>query len=73
MALLSVLPLMPSIAADVAQAIAQHAATLGPRTLLLVFGDHGFTLDKDGVPAAGGSSPEEVLVPAFAFLVGEAH
>jgi hypothetical protein len=68
-----VLPLMPSIAADVAATIAKHALTLAPRTLLFVFGDHGFTLGRDGAPEAGGASPEEVLVPAFAFLTGEAH
>jgi hypothetical protein len=67
------LPLFPSIATDVAAAIAKHALTLAPRTLLFVFGDHGFTLGRDGVPSSGGSSPEEVLVPAFAFLTGEAH
>jgi len=68
-----VLPLLPTIAADVAAAIAKHAMTLAPRTLLFVFGDHGFTLGRDGAPMAGGASPEEVLVPAFAFLIGEAH
>ncbi len=68
-----VLALLPSIAEDVAAAIAKHAVTLAPRTLLLVFGDHGFTIGRDGLPCSGGSSPEEVLVPAFAFLVGEAH
>jgi len=68
-----VLPLLPSIATDVAAVIAKHAMTLAPRTLLLVFGDHGFTIGRDGSASSGGSSPEEVLVPAFAFLVGEAH
>ena len=68
-----VLPLLPSIASDVGAAVAKHALTLAPRTLLLVFGDHGFTLAKDGAAASGGSSPEEVLVPAFAFLVAESH
>jgi hypothetical protein len=68
-----VLPLLPSIAADVAASLAKHASTLAPRTLLFVFGDHGFTLGRDGAPSSGGSTPEEVLVPAFAFLVGEAH
>jgi hypothetical protein len=67
------LPALPEIAGDVADAISRHAMTLQARTLLFVFGDHGFTLDRDGAPHAGGASPEEVLVPAFAFLVGETH
>ncbi len=65
--------LLPSIAEDVAAAIAKHARSLAPRTLLFVFGDHGFTLERDAEPSSGGASPEEVLVPAFAFLMGEAH
>jgi len=69
----SALPLLPGIAAEVAGVIAKHALTLAPRTLLFVFGDHGFTLGRDGEPQSGGASPEEVLVPAFGFLVGEAH
>jgi hypothetical protein len=68
-----VLPLLPQIAADVAETIAKHASLLGPRTLLFVFGDHGFTLARDGAPSSGGASPEEVLVPAFAFLLGASH
>ena len=66
-------PLLGSIATEVAAVISKHAATLAPRTLLFVFGDHGFTFDARGAPSHGGASPEEVLVPAFAFLVGEAH
>ena len=66
-------PLFASIAAEVAAVIGKHAATLAPRTLLFVFGDHGFTLDQHGAPIHGGASPEEVLVPAFAFLVGDSH
>jgi hypothetical protein len=43
-----------------------------------VFGDHGFKLDPldaDSTTSAksGGASPEEVLVPAFAWLVGGVH
>jgi hypothetical protein len=64
---------LPEIAEGVADAVSRHAMTLQPRTLLFVFGDHGFILDKDGAPHAGGASPEEVLVPAFAFLIGETH
>ena len=40
-------------------------------------GDHGFLIDSldSGTSAArhGGASPEEVLVPAFAWLVGNVH
>jgi hypothetical protein len=43
----------------------------------MVFGDHGFALDalEGGISRArhGGASPEEVLVPAFAWLVGGVH
>jgi hypothetical protein len=48
--------------------------------LCFVFGDHGFRLEPssaDGLetgPATyGGASPEEVLVPGFAMLVGGVH
>ena len=64
---------LPAIAAQVAAVIARHAEHVPPRTLLLVFGDHGFTLDATGAARHGGASPEEVLVPAFAFLLGDVH
>jgi hypothetical protein len=51
----------------------RHAGSLAGRTLLFVFGDHGFTMDAGGVAKCGGASPEEVLVPAFALLVGDVH
>jgi hypothetical protein len=64
--------------ADVtAEAIARHIETLTPRTLLFAFGDHGFSIDRrhdrSGTPRQGGASPEEVLVGAFALLVGDVH
>ncbi len=62
--------LFPEIVRRAAAAITRHAATMPPRTLLYVFGDHGFTLDASGAAYQGGASPEEVLVPAFAFLLG---
>lgn len=62
--------LFPEIVRRAAAAILRHAATMPPRTLLYVFGDHGFTLDASGAAYQGGASPEEVLVPAFAFLLG---
>jgi hypothetical protein len=68
-----VLRALPEIAEATAEAIARHAETLAPNTLLFVFGDHGFTIDKTGTARQGGPSPEEVLVGAFAFLVGDVH
>ncbi len=56
-----------------AEAIARHCDSLAPRTLLFVFGDHGFVVDRAGFAHQGGASPEEVLVGAFALLVGDVH
>jgi hypothetical protein len=42
-------------------------------TRLYVFSDHGFTIDRSGSARSGGASPEEVLVGAFALLVGDVH
>jgi hypothetical protein len=64
---------LPEIAEATAEAVARHVETLAPRTLLFVFGDHGFTIDKRGVAHQGGASPEEVLVGAFALLLGDVH
>lgn len=68
---------LDDLADEAAEALAAHLLRLPPRTLALVFGDHGFTLDPvgGGTSAAhsGGASPEEVLVPAFAWLVGSVH
>lgn len=62
-----------AMAESVADGIARHIETLQPRTMLLVLGDHGFTVDRRGRIEEGGSSPEEVLVPAFAYLAGDLH
>jgi|HubBroStandDraft_2_1064218.scaffolds.fasta_scaffold08857_3 hypothetical protein len=64
---------LPETAERAAEAIARHALTLPPHTLLFVFGDHGFSIDRAGVAHQGGASPEEVLVGAFALLVGDVH
>lgn len=69
----SVYDAMPSLAETTAAAITKFAKTLQSRTLLYVMGDHGFTIDHEGQVATGGASPEEVLVPGFAFLVGALH
>jgi hypothetical protein len=61
------------IADAVADAIVRHFQTLPPRTLLLVIGDHGFTVDRRGRVTHGGATPEEVLVPCLSYLVGELH
>jgi hypothetical protein len=64
---------LPELAEAAAEAIARHAETLSPRTLLFVTGDHGFTVDRAGGVHHGGASPEEVLVGAFALLVADVH
>lgn len=65
---------LDALGVEVTDAVAELCEKLPPRTLLFVFGDHGFCLDPqgDGTSALrqGGSRPEEVLVPAFAWLVG---
>jgi hypothetical protein len=61
------------IADAVADAIVRHFQTLPPRTLLLVIGDHGFTIDRRGRVTHGGATPEEVLVPCLSYLVGDLH
>jgi hypothetical protein len=64
---------LPALADDTALAIVRHVETLPPRTLLLVFGDHGFSVDRRGAVTQGGASPEEVLCGAFGLLVGEVN
>jgi hypothetical protein len=69
----AVLRSLPEIADVAAETIARHVQTLAPNTLLFVFGDHGFTIDRTGSARQGGATPEEVLVGAFALLVGDVH
>lgn len=68
---------LDGIADEVAQRVAAYFEDLQPRTLVMVFGDHGFRLTRgtEGIVTArqGGASPDEVLVPAFAWLVGAVH
>jgi hypothetical protein len=68
---------LEGLARTTAEAVANHCMRLPQRTLVMLFGDHGFRLEcrPDGTTHAreGGASPEEVLVPAFAWLVGNVH
>ena len=70
---------LDGIAEEAAQALARFMEGQQPRTMLFIFGDHGFRMAQtpDGrstSPATqGGASPEEVLVPAYAWLVGGVH
>lgn len=68
-----VIAALTEIGASVADALLRHVETLPPRTLLLVLGDHGFIVDRKGRITHGGATPEEVLVPCLAYLVGELH
>ncbi len=68
---------LDAVAAETADALALHLERQAPRTLVMIFGDHGFTLDlRDGGTSAakqGGAKPEQVLVPAMGWLVGSVH
>jgi hypothetical protein len=70
---------LESLAEEVAQVTVRYVETLPPRTLLFVFGDHGFRLPATpdgrttGAATQGGVSPEEVLVPGYAWLTGGVH
>jgi len=70
---------MEALADEVTPILVKYVETLPPRTLVFLFGDHGFrlpsTLDgrATGPATQGGVSPEEVLVPAQAWLVGGVH
>ncbi len=65
------------LAEEAADPLANCILQLPPRTLAVIFGDHGFICDADerGTSAGrhGGASPEEVLVPAYAWLTGAVH
>jgi hypothetical protein len=68
---------LDELADELSEVLSAQLARLPARTLAIVFGDHGFKLDAmdSGTTSAksGGASPEEVLVPAFAWLVGGVH
>jgi len=66
---------MDELADEIAEAVVKVAEGLAPRTLLYVFGDHGFHLrvpsrGRTGSAEQGGARPEEVLVPGYAWLIG---
>lgn len=67
-----------AIADETSQVVAKFVESSPPRTLVFVFGDHGFRMTGDarGTTSSatqGGASPEEVLVPGYAWLVGGVH
>ena len=70
---------LDDLADETARALGSYMKRLPARTLVMVFGDHGFVLDARGEHGGttrarhGGASPEEVLVPAYAWLVGGVH
>lgn len=69
---------MDEIAEETSAAIVEHLNKQPPRTMVVVFGDHGFRLDASKAGTSeevrqGGASPEEILVPAFAWLTGARH
>ncbi|HYQ03047.1 MAG TPA: hypothetical protein VER96_30450 [Polyangiaceae bacterium] len=68
---------LDDLADDTASALGAYMKRLPSRTLVMIFGDHGFVLDSLGGGTTrarhGGASPEEVLVPAYAWLVGGVH
>ncbi|MFP6683063.1 MAG: hypothetical protein VB934_00040, partial [Polyangiaceae bacterium] len=66
------------LANEVASIVERFAQSLAPRTMLAVFGDHGFRLAAGtntgtGAGQQGGASPEEVLVPSHCWLIGDVH
>lgn len=70
-------PRLDEIAETTAGLIADHMRTLPSRTLLMVFGDHGFQMEQRGSrtksATQGGATPEEVFVPAYAWVTENVH
>lgn len=70
---------LDALADEVTSVLSRYLESLPPRTLLFLFGDHGFRLPRSadgrgtGPATQGGASPEEVLVPAYAWLSGGVH
>ncbi len=65
---------LDGIATEIADVLAKLIDSLPPRTLVYVFGDHGFVLSPGmngyatGPSVQGGASPEEVLVSGHGWL-----
>jgi len=68
---------LDELAVEISDALTSAFAKMAPRTLVAVFGDHGFCLDAtaqgSGSLRQGGATPDEVLVPGYAWLVGQTH
>jgi hypothetical protein len=68
---------LDELADAVSQTLCNSMLKFPPRTLVMVFGDHGFAVDPKAAatakPRHGGASPDEILVPAIAWLVGATH
>ncbi|MBX3181217.1 MAG: hypothetical protein KIT72_14940 [Polyangiaceae bacterium] len=70
---------LSSLSREVAEVLWDHLASLPPRTLVMIFGDHGFHVDRETLsascPAPGRheATPEEILVPAYIWLTGSVH
>ncbi len=69
---------MDDLAEEVADSVVKVAEGLPPRTMMYLFGDHGFQLraisdSRTARAEQGGARPEEVLVPGYAWLIGGAH
>ncbi len=66
---------LDAVAEEVTDALLKLFEAMPPRTLVYVFGDHGFVLSAGqngwatGPAVSGGGSPEEVLVAGQAWLV----
>jgi hypothetical protein len=66
---------LDALADEVCDVLVKMMETLPPRTLVYVFGDHGFVLGHGsngwatGAATQGGATPEEVLVAGHAWLV----
>jgi hypothetical protein len=65
------------LAITLAESVVPWMREQPPETLIVIFGDHGFHWEatESGTSAArcGGALPEQVLVPASAWLLGEAR
>ncbi len=68
-----VMPALPDIASELGELTGRYIDALPNRSLVAIFGDHGFAFDRNGSAISGGASPEEVIVPVLLILVGDVH